>query len=44
MTIALQVDLPPYPFVMTVAIAASAALMMPVASPVNTFVMGPGQY
>ncbi|MEW4451338.1 SLC13 family permease [Bremerella sp. JC817] len=44
MSMAKQLDVSPYPFVMTVAIAASAAFMTPVASPVNTLVMGPGQY
>ncbi|PQO34199.1 SLC13 family permease [Bremerella cremea] len=44
LTIAGQLELSPYPFVMTVAIAASAAFMTPVASPVNTLVMGPGEY
>jgi di/tricarboxylate transporter len=34
----------PYPFAMTVALAASAAFMTPVSSPVNTLVMGPGKY
>ena len=34
----------PYPFVMTVAIAASAAFMSPVSSPVNTLVVAPGGY
>lgn len=34
----------PYPFVMTVALAASAAFMTPVSSPVNTLVMVPGGY
>jgi di/tricarboxylate transporter len=34
----------PYPFAMTVAIAASAAFVTPVASPVNTLVMGPGDF
>jgi di/tricarboxylate transporter len=29
---------------MTVALAASAAFMTPVSSPVNTLVLGPGQY
>ena len=29
---------------MTVALAASAALMTPVSSPVNTLVVGPGSY
>lgn len=34
----------PYPFVMAVALAASAAFMTPVSSPVNTLVMVPGAY
>jgi di/tricarboxylate transporter len=34
----------PYPFAMTVAVAASAAYMTPVSSPVNTLVVGPGNY
>lgn len=34
----------PAPFAMTVALAASAAFMTPVSSPVNTLVLGPGQY
>ncbi len=34
----------PYPFAMAVAIAASAAFMTPVSSPVNTLVVGPGKY
>ena len=34
----------PYPFLMTVAIAASTAFATPVASPVNTLVLGPGDY
>jgi di/tricarboxylate transporter len=34
----------PYPFAMIVALAASAAFMTPVSSPVNTLVMGPGRY
>lgn len=34
----------PYPFAMIVALAASAAFMTPVSSPVNTLVMGPGNY
>jgi citT protein len=32
------------PFAMVVAIAASAAFMTPVSSPVNTMVFGPGGY
>lgn len=34
----------PYPFAMVVALAASAAYMTPVSSPVNTLVAGPGDY
>ena len=34
----------PYPFAMIVALAASAAFMPPISSPVNTLVVGPGNY
>lgn len=34
----------PWPFAMVVAMAASAAFMTPVSSPVNTLVLGPGNY
>lgn len=34
----------PYPFLIIVAAAASAAFLTPVASPVNTLVLGPGGY
>jgi len=34
----------PYPFAMTVALAASTAFMTPISSPVNTLVVGPGNY
>ncbi|UOE44183.1 SLC13 family permease [Agromyces larvae] len=34
----------PYPFAMVVVLAASAAFMTPVSSPVNTLVLGPGRY
>ena len=34
----------PYPFAMVVAMAASAAFMTPVSSPVNALVLGPGKY
>lgn len=34
----------PYPFAMTIAIAASTAFMTPVSTPLNTLVMGPGGY
>jgi len=39
-----QLGVQPYAFLMTVAIAASLAFATPVASPVNTLVMGAGQY
>lgn len=42
--IALQYGVRPQAFVMTVAIAASMAFATPVASPVNTLVMGAGSY
>lgn len=34
----------PYPLLMTVAVAASTAFATPIASPVNTLVLGPGAY
>lgn len=34
----------PYPFAMIIALAASTAFMTPVSSPVNTLVVGPGNY
>ncbi|MDR2981734.1 MAG: anion permease [Puniceicoccales bacterium] len=39
-----RVDASPAPFAMIVALAASAAFMTPVSSPVNTLVMTPGRY
>jgi di/tricarboxylate transporter len=42
--LATQLGVSPYPFAMTVALAASAAFMTPVSSPVNTLVLGPGDY
>ncbi|VEI67643.1 SLC13 family permease [Serratia rubidaea] len=39
-----EMALSPYPFAMIIAIAASAAFMTPVSSPVNTLVLGPGNY
>ncbi|QCR35484.1 SLC13 family permease [Nissabacter sp. SGAir0207] len=39
-----QMGVSPYPFTLTIAIAASAAFMTPVSSPVNTLVMAPGNY
>lgn len=39
-----EMSVSPYPFAMIVAIAASAAFMTPVSSPVNTLVLAPGGY
>ncbi len=39
-----QIGVSPYPFAMTVAVAASAAFATPVSSPVNTLVLAPGGY
>jgi di/tricarboxylate transporter len=44
LAIAKEIGVSPYPFAMTVALAASAAFMTPVSSPVNTLVVGPGGY
>lgn len=44
LSVAAQLGASPYPFAMTVAIAASAAFMTPISSPVNTLVMAPGRY
>jgi len=44
LAVAAEMGLSPYPFAMTVALAASAAFMTPVSSPVNTLVVGPGNY
>ena len=44
LAIAEELGASPYPFAMTVALAASAAFMTPVSSPVNTLVVGPGNY
>lgn len=44
MATARELGFSPYPFAMIVALAASAAFMTPVSSPVNTLVMGPGRY
>ncbi|GAA3913904.1 SLC13 family permease [Microbacterium invictum] len=41
---AAQLEMSPYPFVMMVILAASAAFMTPVSSPVNTLVVEPGRY
>lgn len=43
-TMAEQLQVSPVPFAMIVAIAASAAFMTPISSPVNTMVLGPGGY
>nr|WP_294556034.1 SLC13 family permease [uncultured Rhodopila sp.] len=44
LAIAKDLGASPYPFAMTVALAASAAFMTPISSPVNTLVVGPGNY
>ncbi len=44
LAIAKDLDASPYPFAMTIALAASTAFMTPISSPVNTLVVGPGQY
>lgn len=44
LSLAQQLGVSPYPFAMTVALAASAAFMTPISSPVNTLVLGPGRY
>ncbi|MDR0533338.1 MAG: SLC13 family permease [Verrucomicrobiales bacterium] len=44
LALAAKLQLSPQPFAMTVALAASAAFMTPVSSPVNTLVVGPGNY
>jgi di/tricarboxylate transporter len=44
LAIAHELGASPYPFAMIVALAASAAFMTPVSSPVNTLVVGPGNY
>jgi di/tricarboxylate transporter len=44
LAIASDLGASPYPFAMIVALAASAAFMTPVSSPVNTLVVGPGNY
>jgi di/tricarboxylate transporter len=43
LAIAKELGASPYPFAMIVALA-SAAFMTPISSPVNTLVVGPGQY
>jgi di/tricarboxylate transporter len=44
LAVAKDLQASPYPFAMTVALAASTAFMTPVSSPVNTLVVGPGNY
>ncbi len=44
LSIASYLNVSPYPFAMVVALAASTAFTTPVSSPVNTLVVGPGQY
>ncbi len=42
--IAKQMEVSPYPFAFTIALAASASFMAPISSPVNTLVVAPGNY
>jgi di/tricarboxylate transporter len=42
--VAQELGASPFPFAMTVALAASTAFMTPVSSPVNTLVVAPGNY
>ncbi|MES9863342.1 MAG: SLC13 family permease [Candidatus Thiodiazotropha sp. LLP2] len=44
LNLALDMGLSPTPFLMAVAIAASTSFATPVASPVNTLILGPGNY
>ncbi|RAU17436.1 sodium:solute symporter [Nitrincola tibetensis] len=44
LTVAQMLGIQPEPFMITVAIAASTAFATPIASPVNTLVVEPGQY
>lgn len=44
LAIAQELQASPYPFAMIVALASSAAFMTPISSPVNTLVVGPGNY
>jgi di/tricarboxylate transporter len=44
LAVAEELGASPYPFAMIVALAASTALMTPISSPVNTLVVGPGNY
>jgi di/tricarboxylate transporter len=44
LAVAKDIGASPYPFAMIIAIAASSAFMTPVSSPVNTLVVGPGNY
>jgi len=44
LAIAKDLGASPYPFAMIIALAASSAFMTPISSPVNTLVVGPGQY
>ncbi|WP_424811910.1 SLC13 family permease [Roseococcus sp. YIM B11640] len=44
LAVAQEIGASPYPFAMIIALAASTAFMTPVSSPVNTLVVGPGNY
>jgi len=44
LAVAEELGASPYPFAMIAALAASTAFMTPISSPVNTLVIGPGNY
>lgn len=44
LAVARDMEASPYPFAMIIALAASTAFMTPISSPVNTLVVGPGNY
>ena len=44
METAVRLDMSPFPVLMMVAVGESSAFLTPIASPVNTLVMGPGNY
>jgi di/tricarboxylate transporter len=44
LAVAKDLGVSPYPLAMIVALASSTAFMTPVSSPVNTLVVGPGNY
>jgi di/tricarboxylate transporter len=42
--VSVEMSVSPYPLLMTIAVAASTAFATPIATPVNTLVLGPGAY